>query len=255
MKTTFEEFNTYNKKNQRNSDLDYFENLNTYFDNSIGTNLDKLRSFPKYVPLPEIGRFLAREKIFNKILNVHGSIVECGVHTGGGLMTWGALSAIYEPINHIRKVIGFDTFAGFPDLHETDQAGTNDNLKVGGLKASAMEDIEKSVSLFDSFRPLGHIQKIQLVQGDATKTIPEYILNNKHLVVALLYLDFDIYEPTKAAIEHLISRMPKGAVIAFDELNHPDWPGETQAVLDAIGIRNLKIERFPFQPQISYAVL
>ena len=48
--------------------------------------------------------------------------------------------------------------------------------------------------------------------------------------------------------------MPSGAVIAFDELNQEQWPGETMAVLDTIGIQALKIQRLPYQPQISYAV-
>ena len=71
----------------------------------------------------------------------------------------------------------------------------------------------------------------------------------------MLYLDFDLYEPTKIAIEHFRPRMPKGAVIAFDELAQANWPGETRAVLDMIGLHNLKVERLPFHPQISFAEL
>jgi hypothetical protein len=47
----------------------------------------------------------------------------------------------------------------------------------------------------------------------------------------LLYLDFDVYEPTKAAIEALRPHMPKGAAIVFDELYSRQWPGETLALL------------------------
>ena len=46
--------------------------------------------------------------LFKKILHVHGSIVECGVHQGSGVLTWGILSSIFEPVNHVRKIIGFD---------------------------------------------------------------------------------------------------------------------------------------------------
>ena len=49
--------------------------------------------------------------------------------------------------------------------------------------------------------------------------------------------------------------MPKGAIIAFDEINTEQWPGETLAVLDEVGIRNLKIKRFDFVPLMSYAVI
>jgi hypothetical protein len=49
--------------------------------------------------------------------------------------------------------------------------------------------------------------------------------------------------------------MPRGAVLAFDQLDNPIWPGETEAALDAIGIRNLEIRRFPWDPYVGYAVL
>jgi hypothetical protein len=49
--------------------------------------------------------------------------------------------------------------------------------------------------------------------------------------------------------------MPKGAIIAFDELNQKQWPGETMAVLEEIGLNRLRIQRVPFTPSISYAVL
>jgi hypothetical protein len=250
-----ENFQMTSNLNHRESDLTYYRSLNDFWDNSIGNNLDKLRAFTKYVPLSEFPRLFARYEIFKKIINTHGNIVECGVHQGGGLMTWAILSSIFEPINHIRKVIGFDTFAGFPELVDEDNVEQNLNAKTGGLAVDSYQDLLEAINLYDNFRPLGHINKVQLIKGDASETIEKYINDNPHTIVALLYLDFDIYKPTKKAIELILPRMPKGAVIAFDELNNKDWPGETLAVLDTIGIRKLRIERFPFQPQISYAVL
>ncbi len=91
--------------------------------------------------------------------------------------------------------------------------------------------------------------------GDATTTIPRYVEKNPHLVVSMLYLDFDIFEPTKVALECLLPRIPKGGVIGFDELNQKQWPGETLAVMEQVGLRNLRIHRFPYTPALSYAVV
>jgi hypothetical protein len=241
--------------NQRESDVKYYNDLDTYWASSIGTSLDKLRAFTKYVPFGEFPKFLAKYEIFKKILHIHGGIIECGVHQGGGLMTWALLSSIFEPVNHIRKIIGFDTFEGFASITEKDFAPHNQDAKVGGLAVDAHADIQRAIKIYDGFRPLGHINKVELVKGDANVTIENYIKANPHLVVSLLYLDFDVYTPTKRAIELLRTRMPVGSIIAFDELYHKDWPGETQAVMDTLGVSSLKIERFPFHPQISYAVL
>lgn len=75
------------------------------------------------------------------------------------------------------------------------------------------------------------------------------------MVVSLLYLDVDLFEPTKVAIEHLVPRMPKGAIVAFDELNADMWPRETLALLETIGVKNLRIQRFPFDTFVSFAVI
>ena len=242
--------------NQRPQDDEYYRGLNDYFARSAGTPVDKLRAFPKYVPVAELGRFVARSRMFERIVDVPGSIVECGVFGGAGLMTWAALSAILEPLNHVRRVIGFDTFAGFAAPGARDAApAENPDAVAGGLAADTKADIERSVQLFDLYRPLGHVPKVELVAGDALQTIPRYLEENRHLVVSLLYLDFDLYEPTRCAIEQLVPRMPKGAMLAFDELNHRAWPGETLALLDTLGIRGVRLERFTFQPQISFACL
>ena len=71
----------------------------------------------------------------------------------------------------------------------------------------------------------------------------------------MLYLDVDLYEPTKVLLETFISRMPKGAVVVFDELNAKMFPGETCAVDEILGISNIKIERFSFDSYVSYATI
>lgn len=250
-----ENFPMTSQANQRPDDIKYFQELNKYWDKSIGTNLDKLRNFTKYVPFTEFPKFIAKYEIFKKILNIHGGIIECGVHQGGGLMTWALLSSIFEPVNHKRKIIGFDTFEGFAEITDKDFAPQNKDAKIGGLAVDAYSDINEAIRINDLFRPLGHIKKVDLIKGDANITIEKYIKENPHLVVSLLYLDFDVYTPTKRALELLRTRMPIGSIIVFDELYHEDWPGETQALIDTIGVNNLKIERFPFHPQISYSVI
>lgn len=248
-------FSMLDPRNQTESDFQFVANMETYFANGIGTSVDKLRNFAKYVPRQTLAAFLAKHAVFQRILGIHGHIIECGVFLGGGLMTWAQLSAIYEPTNHVRRVVGFDTFTGFVGIHDKDRGPLLEYAAEGGLATNARDDISECIQLYDLNRPVGHIPRVELVAGDAVQTIPEYVLHNPHLVVALLYLDFDLYEPTKVAIETFLPRMPKGAILAFDELDQAAWPGETLAVLETVGLRNLRIERFPFTAQLSFAVL
>ena len=237
--------------------------LSEYFEKSIGSNDVKISQFPKYLMELDLRNFLFKVEVFKKILNVHGSILEMGVQFGGGLMTWAKLSSIFEPANYSRKIIGFDTFKGFPLISSKDKLTNYVKNKRGAKTPKKMDnyvdsynDLLKSIEFYDHDRyTFGSGPKIELVRGDATKTIPKYLKNNPHIIVSLLYLDFDIFEPTKVAIESFFPRMPKGSIIVFDELNSQSWMGETLALLDTIGIRNLKIERFSFGGYPSYAVL
>jgi len=172
-------------------------------------------------------------------------------------MAWAHFSAILEPYNHTRRVIGFDTFGGFPQPHEKDLAhGTSEHLHPGAFQVShtIKEEIEHLAALHDANRPLGHIPKVELVQGDACETIPRYVQEHPHVLISLLYLDFDLYAPTKAALEHLYPRIPKGGIIAFDELNCAEFPGETVALLETLALADVELRRFPYDPYISYFV-
>ena len=75
----------------------YREKQTRYFEESVVPVREKLDNFPKYVARQHISRFLFRDHIFRQILDVHGSVFECGVYQGNGLLTWGHLSSIYEP--------------------------------------------------------------------------------------------------------------------------------------------------------------
>jgi hypothetical protein len=49
--------------------------------------------------------------------------------------------------------------------------------------------------------------------------------------------------------------MPKGAVIAFDELDNPMWPGETLALVESLGVCKLALRRLEWDPYISFGVI
>ena len=213
---------------------------------------NKLENFPKYVGRQRLKRFLALYELFKLVLPVKGSIVECGVFQGFGLMSWAKLSAMLEPENFTRRIYGFDSFAGFPRLSEHDNNPVA-TPTAGGLYADSFDELQQLIAEYDKDRFLGHMPKVQLIRGDSVDTMPKFVEENPHLVVSLLFLDFDLFEPTKAAIQTFLPRMPKGAVIAFDELDNPMWPGETAALLETVGMARLRLERIEWDPYIGFA--
>lgn len=224
------------------------------FEQSTDPTALKLAHMIKYMRRQDMTRLLVRYEIFKRILPIKGSIVECGVFRGSGLMAWANFSAILEPNNLLRKIYGFDSFDGFPSVAPQDSS-TFRNAKAGELKSNCYDELQDIIRAYDMNRFLGHVKKVELVRGDACLTIPQFVEKNPHLVVSLLFLDFDLYDPTKAALRHFVPRIPKGGIIAFDELDNPSWPGETLAALDEIGIKNLRLERCEFDPYVSFAVV
>lgn len=216
-----------------------------------------VNGFTKYARRQELTRFLVRNELFQKIRDIQGCIVECGVFGGNGVMGWAQLSAIYEPIGGaFRQIYGFDTFAGFPSVHERDAEGTRQfGWKEGDLANPSYEDLLRSVEIFDMNRTLPQFPKVSLVKGDFMKTADQFLVDNPHVLISLLYLDFDLYEPTLKALQTFLPRCPKGAIIAFDEVNHPLWPGETRALLEAVNLNSVTLRKFNYEPNISYLVM
>lgn len=213
----------------------------------------KLENFPKYVRRQHLKRFLALYEIFKLALPVKGSVVECGVFKGFGVMSWAKLSAMLEPENLTRRIYGFDTFAGFPSVSDKDAnpvAAPHD----GALFADSYEELQSLIAQYDQDRFLGHVDKVHLIKGNVVDTVPAFLEANPHLVVSLLFLDLDLYEPTQVALRHFLPRMPRGALLAFDELDNPMWPGETLALLEELGFR-IRLRRLEWDPYIAYAVL
>jgi hypothetical protein len=194
---------------------------------------------------------LTRIDLFRQILEVQGAVVECGVHKGNSLFLYNHLSTILEPYNFNRKIIGFDTFEGFRSISSDDQ----DKLSEADFSDTNVDLLSSWAGLQDKNRPVSHIEKMELIQGDATKTIPKYVAQNPHLIVAMLYLDFDIYEPTKVALEHLLPLVPKGGIVGLDEINCKKWQGETIALKEVLSINDLRLQKFFYDPWVSYFVV
>lgn len=217
--------------------------------------IDKLEAFPRFATKRSLARFLVKHELFKRVLNTAGVVIECGVFNGAGLFSWAQLSNIYEPSNYTRKIIGFDTFCGFPDVDDDiDNAGVLKS-KAGDLHGSSLDELLLSGAKYNEERHLSHIPNVEMIQGNFLKTADDYLAKNPQTVVSLLYLDFDLFEPTKKALELFLPRMPKGAIVAFDEINCDSFPGETRALDEVMGIMNHKLKRFPIDPWISYIEL
>lgn len=198
-----------------------------------------------------LSRVIYYNELYQKILARPGVICEFGVQWGATLALLQNLRGMYEPYNVSRKIYGFDTFEGFPSVDPKDGS----MAKVGDYKSipNYEKELEGILRLHEQFSPISHIKKFELVKGDATVTIDQWLLDNPHAIVAMAIFDMDVYKPTKVVLEKLIPRLTKGSLLVFDELNCQHFPGETLAVQEVLGLNNLRLHRFPHQSYCAWA--
>lgn len=208
-----------------------------------------------YLSRWQLCRILYMADLYKQILDVHGNVFEFGCRWGQNLALFSSLRAIHEPFNLSRKIVGFDTFEGFPNVDGKD--GVDPIAQVGHYATSAGYEshLARIMDYHEQINPNPHVRKYELVKGDASVEAEKYFAANPHTIVAMAYFDFDLYKPTLRCLELVRDHMTKGSVLAFDELNMEEFPGETLALKEVFGLSRYRIRRNPNSQFQSYIVI
>jgi SAM-dependent methyltransferase len=194
-------------------------------------------------------RQLAHYELFKLTMDLPGHYLDFGVYFGRSYFSWHKFLEVLTPTATHKKVIGFDTFSGFPGL--TDEDGGEDasvQKKAGGLNAkSFLEEFRELLDLHNADAVIpsnrGH-----LVVGNIGETLPAWIAENPEVRFCLINIDVDIYEPTSAILAHCWDRLVPGGVLILDEYATSKWPGETRAWDEFAANQgvSLPVKRFPW---------
>jgi len=196
-----------------------------------------------------LARLLYLTDTYRKILNVPGVIVEFGVQWGATTSTLINLRTLFEPNNTSRIIYGFNTFDGFVGSSTKDSATALD----GDYKSieNYLETLKLILDYHESISPYPEIKKYQLIQGDVRSTLDIWLDDNPHAVISMAIFDMDIYEPTKFALERIKERLVKGSILIFDEFSCKQFPGETLAAAECLGLRNIRAVKHPLQNYVA----
>ncbi|MBI5963254.1 MAG: crotonobetainyl-CoA--carnitine CoA-transferase [Chloroflexi bacterium] len=216
---------------------------------------EQLANLGLFLNRQTLSRILFMHDLYQKIIPIHGIVIEFGVRWGQNLALFSSFRGIYEPYNYNRKIVGFDTFSGFPAI--TEQDGNDAIASVGAYSVNPNYEayLDSVLNYHETESPLSHLKKYEIIKGDATITLQKYLEDHPETIIALAYFDFDIYEPTKNCLELIKDHLTKGSVIGFDELNWPSFPGETLAFKEVLGLDKYSIRRSPLNPSPSYIVI
>ncbi|OHA85679.1 MAG: hypothetical protein A2591_02495 [Candidatus Yonathbacteria bacterium RIFOXYD1_FULL_52_36] len=174
--------------------------------------------------------------LFNKLTDIPGDIVECGVGKGRSFLM---LAFLTQREGKPRAVWGFDSFEGFPEPSKHDASARNP--KKGEWSGTRPEDITailRNAGMVESFIK----EKVKLVPGFFENTVHTYDGPG----IALLHIDADLYDSYVVVLEKLFPLVAKGGVVLFDEYNQKRWPGAKKAVDEFLQGTPYKLEKVPF---------
>lgn len=178
--------------------------------------------FGLYAGIQTLGTRLAVFEIMKKCLDVPGHMVEFGCWEGANLIFMAKVLQLLQP-NTYKHVYGFDSFEGLQIFSPED--GNNVQEFLGKYKGN-YEVLQTMINFF------GMDEWVHLIKGNALETIPQFEKDYSHLMFSLAYIDFDLYEPCKAALEYVSKRIAPGGIIILDEALTNFWPGEGKALIE-----------------------
>ena len=182
-------------------------------------------------------RLLYQKRLFDKVSNIHGDIVECGVGIGSTLLMWAILMFDEQKSRHLW---GFDSFEGFPEPSSEDISPRNP--KKGEWNYSSIKSINDML-INSGFPPDWLRANITLVKGFFNESLAAYNGDG----IALLHLDVDLYQSYKDSLNQLYEKVLPGGIIAFDEymstFEYLHFPGARKAIDEFFANKKIRILR------------
>ena len=187
------------------------------------------------------------EHLKNNALKKDGDIFEFGVYEGSSLI---AAALILKKLKSKKKIYGFDSFKGFPQISRFDELKnfknknyfskkfqnqvkkfydfkrTLMNIKKfipgsigtsGDFSKTSYQNVKKKIEFFN-------LDNVELIKGDFKKTVPKFF-NSKQIKVSSCNLDCDLYEGYKIVLPYIYKYLSKNGYIFLDEYFSFNYPG------------------------------
>lgn len=202
----------------------------------------------------DLARVLLLADLYRQyVVPAPGMIFEFGTFLGRNAALFTNLRSIFEPYNFTRKIVVFDTFEGLRGSTVAKDGSasiaTDGAYRVGDAHDQYLREV---LRLHEANAPISHIEKFELVRGDARETVEAHLSQHPETVVACAYFDFDLYEPTLAALKAIRPHLTSSSILIFDELNCVEFPGETAALREVFESTRIPLRRSPLHPWITY---
>jgi len=191
-------------------------------------------------PVNNICLILQKLKELN---DTEGHYVECGTYRGNTLIPSALYSLNYGYFSE-KKLIGIDTFKGFPKTTQHDYRDLPNYFETLKSQNLISEDhFNKSKLRTKNFQSLSHLENeyfldtqevfnncnefnnISLLKGTFEEITPTF--KDK---ISVLHLDGDLYKSYLTCLDNLYDNVISGGAVIFDEYYSHKYPGARVAV-------------------------
>lgn len=147
----------------------------------------------------------------NKVKNLEGDFVECGVYKGG----YSRAVIHYIDFGKLnKKFYLLDTFCGLSDKYISEEERKN------GRRPGGFEECYESVKeTFENF------SNVEIIRG----TIPDTLAQVKTEKIAYLSIDMNCALPEIAAAEYFWDKLVSGGIIVLDDYNYAGYMPQKRA--------------------------
>lgn len=166
--------------------------------------------------------------------DIPGNFVECGVAAGGSTALLATVIRRYS--KRVRWHYAFDSFEGMPQPTAQDKDARGIDAEATGWGTGTCSAPEESVK--EICAKLGVSEIVKPVKGYFEATLPR--MRNHAGMIALLHMDGDWYESTKAILHNLYDHVVNNGFVQVDDYGY--WQGCKKAIHEFESSRNIHFE-------------
>jgi hypothetical protein len=188
------------------------------------------------------GTLIAHLELYRKVSQLEGSVVKCGVTTGG--FTKFAMLTKLMAVKSIQSVIAFEKTPKRMTVPCTKKQFNFQNPKCQTCFLSeytSKKAGEKEI-----------VEDVDFVTGNISDSIPHYLMENPEMKIAYLNIDFDEYESTLTVLQFFYPRLVHGGVLILD--NYYKKEEDYEAVTDYFKYVDHKIYNFSVNKGPDYLI-
>jgi Macrocin-O-methyltransferase (TylF) len=181
------------------------------------------------------GRLVAHYELYKKVKHLNGSILKCGITADEGFTRF----AIFRQLMGDAEKQPMVAFEKTNSVFETIQANDEPILAVRNQTNQILSPIQQELVV------KGLDEKVEFMPGLLSDSIPEYLMYNPELKIALLDVDLEDYEATLTTLDYFYPRIVSGGVLILD--NYHQNEGEALAVREFFRNHDVEIQHFSLE--------